>query len=548
VIGALGSLPPFGTARVVITVRADAAGYQVNTATITQDQADTQPGNNSASAGFLVDQAPVATDQFVTTPEDTGKVITLTASDPDGDSLTYGVISPPLHGSLTGSGANRTYTPEPNFHGQDSFTFRASDGQLSSDTATVFITIDSVNDPPVAYDQTVSTPEDTAKVLTLVATDADGDSLTYSVVSGPSHGTLSGSGASRTYSPAADYAGADSFTLRANDGAADSNTATVNISVTAVNDAPVARNDSYSGWQRCPLRVAANGVLGNDTDAEGSPLTAVLVEGPTRGSLTLNSDGSFLYTPNAGTTSDLFTYRASDGAAAGNLATVTLTLAVDTTPPAAAIGSVVTQSGPTLVYLPITVSDGQSGVVTVQLTTQSTNCVLLDPATGAQAAIGAALSYDPSVSSRSVRVVKLDPTRTARVELRLTDCAGNTTLVDPVIANLRIATGAKTVRRSFPGIPASEHYVTFQNGTPGLRSATLSVNGRTVSYGALRDGEARAFDIARYLHPGNDNMVSITGAGPAGASAMLTIGDQASASGKSLRATVIRAANTEFAP
>src|SRR5439155_15572045 len=96
-----------------------------------------------------------------------------------------------------------------------------------------------VNDPPVANAQAVVTDEDTAKAITLAATDVEGSPLTYAIVSGPAHGTLSGAAPNVTYTPAANYNGADSFTFKANDGSLDSNVGTVTITVNAVNDAPV---------------------------------------------------------------------------------------------------------------------------------------------------------------------------------------------------------------------------------------------------------------------------------------------------------------------
>ena len=95
------------------------------------------------------------------------------------------------------------------------------------------------NNAPVAEDQGVSTDEDTAKAITLVATDADGDSLTYAIVSQPSNGTLSGAAPNVTYTPNENYNGSDSFTFEANDGTEDSNVATVAVTVVPVNDLPV---------------------------------------------------------------------------------------------------------------------------------------------------------------------------------------------------------------------------------------------------------------------------------------------------------------------
>ena len=127
------------------------------------------------------------------------------------------------------------------------------DGLLNSATATVSITVTPVNDAPVAANDSYTTAEDTT--LTVIAasgvlindTDVEGDALTAILVSNPSHGSLTlNANGSFTYTPAANYNGSDSFTYKPNDGTVDGNTATVNIHVTAVNDAPIAQNDSYS--------------------------------------------------------------------------------------------------------------------------------------------------------------------------------------------------------------------------------------------------------------------------------------------------------------
>src|SRR5262249_42466491 len=114
-------------------------------------------------------------------------------------------------------------------------------------------------------------------------------------------------------------------TYEANDGAADSNIATVSISVTPVNDAPVAENDTAATNEDAP--VSDNG-RAKDRDMEGDALNAILVSGPAHGALTLNPDGSFTYTPNADYNgADSFTYRANDGAADSNVATVSIDVA-----------------------------------------------------------------------------------------------------------------------------------------------------------------------------------------------------------------------------
>jgi VCBS repeat-containing protein len=169
--------------------------------------------------------------------------------------------------------------------------------------ATVTITVTCVNDAPVAEDDSYTTDEDTPLVVPAPGvlgndSDVDGDTLTAVLVSGPSHGTLTlNPNGSFTYTPEENFVGEDSFTYQAYDGVAYSNVATVTITVTPVNDAPVAQNDSYTANEDTPLVVPAPGVLGNDSDVDGDTLTAVLVSGPSHGTLTLNPNGSFTYTP-----------------------------------------------------------------------------------------------------------------------------------------------------------------------------------------------------------------------------------------------------------
>jgi VCBS repeat-containing protein len=175
----------------------------------------------------------------------------------------------------------------------------------------------------------VTTDEDTAEAITLSGSDPNDANtpLTYSVVGQPAHGALSGTGANLTYTPAANFSGTDSFTFRVSDGVLDSDTATVNVTITPVNDAPTAVGDVYGTNEDTTLNIPAPGVLSGDSDMEGDPLTAILAVVPAHGSLTLNANGSFAYTPNLnfyGT--DSFTYKANDGSLDSNIAAVSITV------------------------------------------------------------------------------------------------------------------------------------------------------------------------------------------------------------------------------
>jgi VCBS repeat-containing protein len=281
---------------------------------------DGQLSSNTATVSIAVtavNDAPVALNGVLTTNEDTQASGSLHATDVDSSTLTYSVTSGPQHGvvQLLDNG-NYTYTPQADFFGSDSFTFKASDGALLSDAATLAITVNPVNDAPRAVNGTVSTAEDTPVSGTLNAVDVDGDTLTFTVTQAPLHGVVQLlSNGSFTYTPQADYFGSDSFSFRARDGQLDSNVATVSIAVSPVNDAPVAQADVYSVNEDSTLQTeAANGVLRNDRDVDSAVLTAAVVTGPAHGAVQFLDNGSFNYTPAANFLRiDTFTYQASDG-------------------------------------------------------------------------------------------------------------------------------------------------------------------------------------------------------------------------------------------
>lgn len=185
------------------------------------------------------------------------------------------------------------------------------------------------NIPPVAVSGVVSTIEDTSVAVTLSATDLNGDDLVYTIVTHPTHGSLSGSGENHVYTPDPDYFGPDTFTFSANDGTADSNSAAVLITVHEEHDAPTAFDDAFTTAKETELTVTAPGVLANDTDVDTpmGDLSAVLVDDASFGALVLNADGSFTYLPDSGFVGiDHFTYAVSDGHSTCAAVTVTITV------------------------------------------------------------------------------------------------------------------------------------------------------------------------------------------------------------------------------
>lgn len=260
-------------------------------------------------------------------------------SDLDSDPLTVALVEGPANGTLVLNGnGSFSYTPDAGYIGADSFSYQASDGSMMSNVASVGITVDGENSGPTATADVYMTNEDVPLVVAAPGVlandqDVDGDGLTAELVGNPAHGTvtLNGDG-SFTYTPDANYHGADSFTYQASDGIIESNVATVSLTVNSMNDAPVAGNDGYTVAAGSTLDIGAPGVLGNDSDAEGNSLTVSLQSAPAHGEVTLNGNGSFSYTADDGYSgSDSFTYLVSDGQGGSDTATVTILVGVNHT-------------------------------------------------------------------------------------------------------------------------------------------------------------------------------------------------------------------------
>ena len=300
-------------------------------------------------------RSPNAVADVYTTSEDiglSGNVLTDGAddTDADGDELTATLVTGPAHGDLTlNSDGSFTYTPDADYNGTDTFTYKVSDegnwhlhgllglfgGGGHTDTAAVTISVTAAsNQAPVAGDDNVSTNEDTYVTFAVLTndTDADGDPLSVAVNPYPqaAHGSVAVNGdGTLSYLPNFNFSGTDTITYTVTDGD-DSDTGTVTVTVNPVNDMPVAMGDNYTVVQNGTLDVAGPGVLQNDTDLDGDPLTAVQFTDPSHGSVTFNADGSFTYTPDAdffGT--DSFEYYADDGTTTSGGAFVNITVTED---------------------------------------------------------------------------------------------------------------------------------------------------------------------------------------------------------------------------
>ena len=331
--------------------------------------------NNSNTATVSITVAagtPTANAQTVTTSFNTAKAITLTGTDPDSPalSLTYTVATSPAHGSLSGTAPNLTYTPTANYQGADGFTFTVSNGQKTSTAATVSITVSAGT--PTANAQTVTTSFNTAKAITLTGTDPDSPalSLTYTVATSPTHGTLSGTAPNLTYTPAANYQGADSFTFTVSNGQKTSSTATVSITVAA--GTPTANAQTVTTSFNTAMAIT---LTGTDPDSPALSLTYTVATSPAHGTLS-GTAPNLTYTP-AGNYqgADSFTFAVSNGANTSVPATVSITVAAGT-PTANSQNVVVNLNTATAITLTGTDPDSPALGLTYTVLTPPVNGVL----------------------------------------------------------------------------------------------------------------------------------------------------------------------------
>jgi Bacterial Ig domain len=245
--------------------------------------------------------------------------------DIDADPLTVELVDAPSHGQLTMSADGAfVYQPAAGFVGNDQFRYALTDGQARDLGIVSLRIIGSTNQAPVALGESYTFNEDIVlrsggAVVSLLANDSDpdGDVLSVQIITQPIHGQLQLDGDQFSYTPAANYFGADQFSYAVSDGALQSATVTTTLAVTAVNDAPIAMVDRYLITQASVLTVSAGqGVLANDLDVENQPLSASVHTQPAHGTLSLQNSGAFVYTPLATFSGrDEFSYRVSDGTA-----------------------------------------------------------------------------------------------------------------------------------------------------------------------------------------------------------------------------------------
>jgi large repetitive protein len=307
-----------------------------------------------------VNDGPVALTTSASGAEDTVLAGNLTASDIDGDMLTFGLApgGAPQHGELTIlPNGSYTYVPNADYNGADSFTYTVSDGNGGIATKTVAVEVAPVNDTPVAQDQSANGTEDNSISGQLAATDVDGDTLSYSIAASgqPLHGTVAlNLDGSFTYVPRANYNGTDRFSYEVSDGKGGLTVATVSLNIAAVNDAPIAGTGALVTNEDTVLagRLSA-------FDADGNTLTFALVggQGPANGSLSLQANGNYVYTPAPNFNgTDSFAYTVSDGQGGTATRTVTVSVAAVNDAPTTA-GSTVSGTEDSVIVGQVTAAD-----------------------------------------------------------------------------------------------------------------------------------------------------------------------------------------------
>ncbi|MEE2933475.1 MAG: tandem-95 repeat protein, partial [Pseudomonadota bacterium] len=243
--------------------------------------------------------------------------------DIDGGSLSLDGVGVASNGTVSLVGDRITYRPDADFNGRDTFTYTVSDGQGGTASATVGITVTSVNDTPIGQDHSAAGAEDTVINGLITATDIDGDSLTFSLANEPTNGFVDvNKDGSYSYRPNANYNGSDSFTYLVSDGNGGTATGAVTLDVTAINDAPISAGVELSVSEDSSV----SGVL-SATDIEKDTLSFSLASDGKGGTAIVKPDGSFIYTPNPNYSgSDSFTYTVSDGQGGRTTGTVSVTV------------------------------------------------------------------------------------------------------------------------------------------------------------------------------------------------------------------------------
>ena len=450
-----------------------------------------------------VNDTPVvaAANVSITTAEDTAVSGQVSASDVDGDTLSYAVSSAAAHGSVTINAVTGayTYTPASNYNGSDSFEVTVSDGNGGTAVQTISVGVTAVNDAPVVTEANVSitTQEDTVVSGQVVASDVDGDTLAYAVSTAAAHGTVSLNAATGayTYTPSANYNGADSFEVTVSDGAGGTVTQTISVGITAVNNSPVVAQSSVSISTQEDTAVAGQVVA---SDVDGDTLAYAVSTAAAHGSVTLNAaTGAYTYTPAANYNgSDSFEVTVSDGNGGTAVQTITVGVAAVNDAPVIAAASVsITTAEDTAVAGQVVASDVDGDTLAYAVSTAAAHgSVTLNAATGAYTYTPAANYNGPD----SFEVTVSDGNGGTAVQ---TISVGITAVNDaPVVAaaNVSITTAEDTTVSGQVVASDADGDTLAYSVTTGPARGTVTLNAATGAYtytGAQNYNGADSFQV-----------------------------------------------------
>ncbi|MFK7820928.1 MAG: Ig-like domain-containing protein [Planctomycetaceae bacterium] len=308
------------------------SGQDTFTYTVDDGNGGTDVAEVCIEVGEKPNEGPDAADDKADTPFNTafdGNVLD-NDTDPDGDDLTVTLVTPPEFGTLSlNADGTFKYTPNDGFSGEDTFEYQVDDGRGGTDTAEVCITVgEKPNEGPNAQDDKVETAYATTVGGNVLDNDADpdGDELFVTLDEGPSNGNLVlYADGTYEYTPNEGFSGQDTFTYTVDDGNGGTDVAEVCITVgEKPNEGPDAVKDKF---QTNYGETVSDSVVGNDSDPDGDDLTVTLVSEPGNGTLVLNPDGTFDYTPNDGFSGDdTFEYQIDDGNGGTDIAEVCITV------------------------------------------------------------------------------------------------------------------------------------------------------------------------------------------------------------------------------
>ncbi|EKD51219.1 MAG: calcium-binding RTX family protein, partial [uncultured bacterium] len=390
---------------------------------------DDTDGTSEFSPSYLVvNEAPEASPQTVSVTEDTQQTITLSGIDANADELDYSVTALPAQGSLYQTDDGVTpgleidteptvitdehhrviFVPEANESGAayGNFSFQVDDGTVASAVALVTVNVSAVDDTVSTSASSASTQEDTAVTVLFSVTDPDEELLTYTIVSQPTRGSLShlnAAAGSVRYTPSANQHGTDSFSFSVTDGVHTSNVSTVTLSLTAVNDAPLAQNSTASVDSGATVTIDLEA-----SDVDGDSLTYQITTQPTHGTVSAfsSTNGTLTYTPESGYAgSDTIKFKVKDGSVWSSVATVSLTVSdAVNQPPVVSAGADRQVPAGARVPLKATASDDDGDTLTYLWTQTSGSQVALSSADSRNASFVAEDSLSGTTLSFQVAV------------------------------------------------------------------------------------------------------------------------------------------------